>query len=55
MTGLGGLVAGYGSAFNMPRYFVVVLTLAVIGVTLSTALRGLEARLRHRLFAERAL
>lgn len=55
MTGLGGLVAGYGSAFNMPRYFVVVLTLAVIGATLSTALRRLEARLRRRLFAERTL
>jgi len=49
MTGLGGLVAGYGSSFNMPRYFVVVIALAVIGICVTTALRRLEARLRRRI------
>lgn len=49
MTGLGGLLSGYGSAFNMPRYFVVVITLGVIGVTLSSLLRRLEHHLRRGL------
>lgn len=48
MTGLGGLLTSYGSAFNMPRYMVVVITLGLIGVISSALLRRLEQRLRRR-------
>lgn len=45
MTGLGGLVAGYGASFNMPRYFVTVLTVVLLGSVTAALLRGLERRL----------
>lgn len=48
MTGLGGLLVGYGSSFNMPRYFVVVITLAVIGVVTTGLLRAIERILVRR-------
>lgn len=52
MTGLGGLLVGYGNAFRMPRYFVVVLTLALLGLLTTTILRRIErARARHVRFA----
>jgi NitT/TauT family transport system permease protein len=44
MTGLGGLLVGYGASFNMPRYFVTVLTALVIGGGTSAVLRRLERR-----------
>jgi NitT/TauT family transport system permease protein len=44
MTGLGGLIVGYGASFNMPRYFVAVLTTVIIGSTTAAALRRLEQR-----------
>ncbi|MBO9587293.1 ABC transporter permease [Devosia sp.] len=44
MTGLGGLLVGYGASFNMPRYFVTVLTALAIGGITSTTLRRLERR-----------
>lgn len=44
MTGLGGLLVGYGASFNMPRYFVTVLTALAIGSITSTILRRLERR-----------
>lgn len=44
MTGLGGLIAGYGASFNMPRYFVAVLTTVIIGSATAAVLRRLERR-----------
>lgn len=45
MTGLGGLIVGYGASFNMPRYFVAVLTTMIIGGLTAAVLRRLERRL----------
>jgi len=45
VSGLGGLLAIYGNSFRMAEYFVVVITLAIIGVVLTEALRHLERRL----------
>lgn len=42
--GLGGLLAVYGNTFRMAEYFVVVLTLALIGVIVTEGLRYLEMR-----------
>lgn len=44
MTGLGGLIVGYGASFNMPRYFVAVLTTMIIGSATAAVLRRLEQR-----------
>lgn len=44
MTGLGGLLVGYGASFNMPRYFVTVLTALVLGGITAAVLRRLERR-----------
>jgi len=44
VSGLGGLLAIYGNSFRMAEYFVVVISLAVVGVVLTEALRHLEAR-----------
>ena len=45
ITGLGGLLRIYGGGFRMAPYFVVVLILAIIGVTVTQALRFLELRM----------
>lgn len=45
VKGLGGLLAIYGNTFRMAEYFVVVLTLAFIGVIVTEGLRHLEQRL----------
>lgn len=45
VSGLGGLLAIYGNTFRMAEYFVVVLTLAVIGVLVTESLRLAEQRL----------
>lgn len=45
VTGLGGLLAVYGGSFRMAEYFVVVLTLSLIGVIVTEGLRRLENRL----------
>ncbi len=45
VRGLGGLLAIYGNTFRMAEYFVIVLTLALIGVVVTEALRFLEVRL----------
>ncbi|MFD1252108.1 Putative aliphatic sulfonates transport permease protein SsuC [Devosia equisanguinis] len=45
VKGLGGLLAIYGNTFRMAEYFVIVLTLALIGVIITEALRFLELRL----------
>jgi ABC-type nitrate/sulfonate/bicarbonate transport system permease component len=44
VTGLGGLLALFGNTFRMAEYFVVVLTLALIGVVVTESLRLLEQR-----------
>jgi NitT/TauT family transport system permease protein len=44
VNGLGGLLAIYGNTFRMAEYFVVVLTLALIGVVVTESLRYLEHR-----------
>ena len=45
VQGLGGLLAIYGNTFRMAEYFVIVLSLAVIGVIVTEGLRYLEQRL----------
>ncbi len=45
VKGLGGLLAIYGNTFRMAEYFVVVLTLAFVGVIVTEALRFVEIRL----------
>jgi NitT/TauT family transport system permease protein len=45
VSGLGGLLAIYGNTFRMAEYFVVVITLAIVGVVVTEALRYLETRL----------
>lgn len=45
VSGLGGLLSIYGNTFRMAEYFVVVLSLALIGVVVTEALRFLENRL----------
>jgi NitT/TauT family transport system permease protein len=47
VTGLGGLLALYGNTFRMGEYFVVVLTLALIGVVVTEVLRLIETRLNR--------
>lgn len=45
VNGLGGLLAIYGNTFRMAEYFVVVITLAIVGVIVTELLRRLETRL----------
>lgn len=45
VSGLGGLLALYGNTFRMAEYFVVVITLAIIGVVVTEVLRHFETRL----------
>lgn len=45
VKGLGGLLALYGNTFRMAEYFVIVLTLALIGVVVTEGLRLIETRL----------
>ncbi len=54
VSGLGGLLAIYGGSFRMAEYFVVVLTLSLIGVIVTEALRSLETRLTRWRLAEGA-
>lgn len=45
VKGLGGLLAVYGNTFRMAEYFVIVLTLALIGVIVTELIRLVEWRL----------
>ncbi len=45
VSGLGGLLAIYGNTFRMAEYFVVVITLAIVGVVVTEALRHWETHL----------
>lgn len=44
VQGLGGLLAIYGNTFRMAEYFVVVLTLCLVGVIVTESLRYFEIR-----------
>jgi ABC-type nitrate/sulfonate/bicarbonate transport system permease component len=44
VSGLGGLLAVYGSRFQMAEYLAVVVVLALIGVTMTEGLRLIEGR-----------
>ncbi len=48
IQGLGGLLALYGNSFRMAEYFVVVLTLAAIGVAVTEGLRLVEKLVQRR-------
>jgi NitT/TauT family transport system permease protein len=45
ISGLGGLLAIYGNTFQMAPYFVVVLVLALVGVTVTQLLSLVESRM----------
>lgn len=45
VSGLGGLLALYGSRFQMADYLAVVLVLALVGVTMTEGMRLVESRL----------
>ncbi len=45
VTGLGGLLAFYGNTFQMAKYFVVIITLSLVGVAVTQVLRVLEGRM----------
>jgi ABC-type nitrate/sulfonate/bicarbonate transport system permease component len=45
ITGLGGLIVQYGNLFELNDYFVPVLVLSLIGVTISEGLKYVEKRL----------
>jgi NitT/TauT family transport system permease protein len=45
VSGLGGLLSIYGNTFQMAPYFVVVFTLALIGVAVTQMIRLVETRM----------
>jgi NitT/TauT family transport system permease protein len=45
ISGLGGLIVNYGNTFQLNDYFVPVLVLSAIGVTISEGLKYVERRL----------
>jgi NitT/TauT family transport system permease protein len=45
ISGLGGLLALYGSTFQMAPYFVVVVALAIVGIIITEIVRLIETRL----------
>jgi len=45
ISGLGGLIVNYGNTFQLNDYFVPVLVLSLIGVTISEGLKFIERRL----------
>lgn len=45
ISGLGGLLALYGSTFQMAPYFVIVIALAIVGIVITEIVRLIEARL----------
>jgi NitT/TauT family transport system permease protein len=45
VTGLGGQLSQYGNSFQMGKYFAIVCTLALVGVTVAQLLRLVENRM----------
>ena len=54
VTGLGGAIVTYGNAFATDKLFVVIIVLALLGVSLTESLRFLERRLAPWKETERA-
>ena len=54
MSGLGGAIVYYGSAFATDKLFVVIILLALLGVSLTEAVKWLEVRLAPWKETERA-
>jgi ABC-type nitrate/sulfonate/bicarbonate transport system permease component len=54
VTGLGGAIVAYGNAFATDKLFVVIIVLALLGVTLTELIRVLERRLAPWKETERA-
>ena len=54
VTGLGGAIVTYGNAFATDKLFVVIIVLALLGVSLTDSLRFLERRLAPWKETERA-
>ena len=47
LSGLGNLLTTYGNTFQMANYFVVVLVLGLIGVTVTQSLKVCERRMER--------
>ena len=54
VTGLGGAIVTYGNAFATDKLFVIIIVLALLGVSLTESLRFLERRLAPWKETERA-
>ena len=54
VTGLGGAIVTYGNAFATDKLFVVIIVLALLGVSLTESLRFLERRMAPWKETERA-
>jgi NitT/TauT family transport system permease protein len=54
LSGLGGAIMNYGNAFKTDKLFVVIIVLALLGVTLTESVRWLERRLAPWKETERA-
>lgn len=54
VSGLGGAIVTYGNAFATSKLFVVVIVLALLGVTLTESVRVIERRLAPWKETERA-
>ena len=52
--GLGGAIIFYGNAFKMDKLFVVIIVLAILGVSLTQVVRILEGWLAPWKETERA-
>jgi ABC-type nitrate/sulfonate/bicarbonate transport system permease component len=54
LSGLGGSIMNYGNAFKTDKLFVVIIVLALLGVSLTESVRWLERRLAPWKETERA-
>jgi ABC-type nitrate/sulfonate/bicarbonate transport system permease component len=54
LSGLGGAIMNYGNAFKTDKLFVVIIVLALLGVSLTESVRWLERRLAPWKETERA-
>jgi len=54
VAGLGGAIVTYGNAFATSKLFVVIIVLALLGVSLTETVRALERRLAPWKETERA-
>ena len=54
VSGLGGAIITYGNAFATDKLFVVIIALALMGVSLTEAVRFIEVKLAPWKVSERA-